>query len=763
MHRLSIGERGQMLAWDLIFGVIIFFIAFSLSIQLWETAYSDIRSGEEEYEMNWLAQTVSDQLVRTPGYPHDWNPSDVVVFGLVENSHATQNVESRILDPDKIMNLVTAFGNDYTGARNNLLGSSKFEMYIEIGCANRTDLGCLQGLRLDSVDKNVRCDNTVIPVSNKRTDSYIWFEAEEIWGNHRDQYCETKGCSNDNMSMIHGVEPERFKADGGTYQIWARTVESANENAMLTLDGAGHRLYRINYPGLVTWSWLGQQNISGHTFIGFSDTVEGDIVDAILLTTDRFYDPRFDNLESFGNPNIHGVCIAGAKDKGAHIMSSQKTAIVGQPVGALESFMGMQAINDKVVDIRVVIWEGEDIEPRHLADQTTTTTTLEDYDLICVDHGSEQELCVSFNQKWAELVNMRIVSADGKLICGDSNDIIVEWRGRHAGDENYFAFFVNGPQGLIGSCTSENPAEVGGQIYEYNMSCSFIPDANDISAPDGVHDLIVTVKDFGGWCNASDIRADDELRTRVGVESCLAYDVLGCDQYSGSIKLLCDNQYSKAVKAIHSVVLMGADPMQCGDSSRLLIRWEGTHGDAQQVQWAFILEDSPRVCLSGCTTVNETSEDGDMNYEMICEIDLDYDSDCRGNPYSIDDGEYTLSIVAESFDRNWCLNPASDTVEAVASTSVQVIGCEKPDTETVNFDYFIGDYGGQVTGAQLWTDITGAFEDSSASVSDPPVGHDENTAHTETIEDVPIGQCNEWNIWLSGVDDWLNITDNWVC
>ena len=47
MHRLSIGRRGQILTWDLIFGVIIFFLAFALSIQMWETAYSELRHTEE--------------------------------------------------------------------------------------------------------------------------------------------------------------------------------------------------------------------------------------------------------------------------------------------------------------------------------------------------------------------------------------------------------------------------------------------------------------------------------------------------------------------------------------------------------------------------------------------------------------------------------------------------------------------------------------------------------------------------------------------
>jgi|GEM_PF-1982784 len=759
MHRISLrGRRGQLLTWDLIFGIVIFFIALIMTIELWETSYLELRRAEDEYEMNWLVETVSEQLVRTPGDPYIWTADTVVAFGLVENTHTSKNVESRVLDADKVLNLISSFKENYTRVRNNILGSSKYEIYIEIGCTNKSDLTCLQGLSLDYVTDNVECNNKKIMVSNGRTDNYLWYEAEDLWFTLDDTYCFTKGCSGTNMSIIHNEETKKLKIDSGMYQIWVRTVESSNANAMLTVDGIEHQLYTIRYPGLVTWAWLGQQQLDGDTHIGFSGTQAGDTIDAILLTTDIFYDPRYDYSDNYGNPNNETVCIVGNFDEGANILSSKKTAIVGMPVGMLEVFEGMQTINDKVLDINVVLWKGEALVPRHMLGSGggTTTTTLSSYYVDCVDGGAEVENCISFNPQWIDIRNMSVNTADNKITCGQDNNVTVWWRGKHAGDDNYFAFFIDDETRLVGSCHS-NRLETGGQFFDYEMNCSFNPSPITIAAPDGPHDLIVTGEDFGGFCNASDSNADDEFAMQVDVESCASYTGQTCNPLIGGGKFGCSAS-SDTVTSIHSIEVTTA-PLVCGQPETIRVRWQGQHGsDDSQVQWAFLVEDAGYLCLSKCNTRNTTGENGDKFYELNCNFNMNNAQDCMGSPYTIENGNYTIYAVAESFNGQYCLNPLSPNVEAVDAYAVFVTNCGVAAvTETKTFGYYIGDYTPNPVSAFLYSDISGIW--APTAVDDGSVGSAEMTSHTETVSGIPEGACTRWNVYLNGPNVWLYPTD----
>ena len=57
--------KGQVFTGDLFFGILIFLIVLVITIDLWDTAYTELRRAEDAYEMNWIAETISDQLVQS--------------------------------------------------------------------------------------------------------------------------------------------------------------------------------------------------------------------------------------------------------------------------------------------------------------------------------------------------------------------------------------------------------------------------------------------------------------------------------------------------------------------------------------------------------------------------------------------------------------------------------------------------------------------------------------------------------------------------
>jgi len=84
--------------------------------------------------------------------------------------------------------------------------------------------------------------------------SYLWLEAEDLWGHQRDDVCE-KGCSGGNMSSLGGLVGDNkvtVKTVPGEYWIWARTRDT-NIITNIIIDGSPYQLFNKSYPGLVGW------------------------------------------------------------------------------------------------------------------------------------------------------------------------------------------------------------------------------------------------------------------------------------------------------------------------------------------------------------------------------------------------------------------------------------------------------------------------------------------------------------------------------
>lgn len=138
-------KKAQVWSLDFVASLVIFFMVFISVFFIW--SYTNIQNMEQRTfdDMQVLALTISDSLVRTKGVPENWNSSNVNVIGLAEGEN--------VLDPVKVSEFLSMGNNEYNLTKNILTG--KYDFFFSI-----TDLnGTLYG-KIGSKPT----DRTIVPV-----------------------------------------------------------------------------------------------------------------------------------------------------------------------------------------------------------------------------------------------------------------------------------------------------------------------------------------------------------------------------------------------------------------------------------------------------------------------------------------------------------------------------------------------------------------------------------------------------------------------
>jgi len=109
---------------DIAFSITMFLLIFVFVFFAISRVGEDYNTNKQIYEMNMLALSISDYLVRRPGIPAEWNRSNVEVIGLAR--------EENILDRGKV-NEMMSMGYDEL---KKALGTGNYEAYIELTYLN---------------------------------------------------------------------------------------------------------------------------------------------------------------------------------------------------------------------------------------------------------------------------------------------------------------------------------------------------------------------------------------------------------------------------------------------------------------------------------------------------------------------------------------------------------------------------------------------------------------------------------------------------
>ncbi|MFH0861366.1 MAG: hypothetical protein V1921_09210 [Candidatus Altiarchaeota archaeon] len=167
--------KAQIFTWDLIIASTFFIAVLFGLLTLWEGATTMIADSELKYELSRLATLNSEQLVRTPGYPVDWRPSDVVVFGLAESKDQIgfESYQDRLIDPDKFLYFVNKTYNEYDTVKGITLRSGEYDFFVDFRCKQDSSIECFEGLYAsDIISGTVTCANGMqLIITNHVTDA----------------------------------------------------------------------------------------------------------------------------------------------------------------------------------------------------------------------------------------------------------------------------------------------------------------------------------------------------------------------------------------------------------------------------------------------------------------------------------------------------------------------------------------------------------------------------------------------------------------
>ena len=152
-------KRGQISTYDIVVALFIFVLVFATMRGIW---ISNVQKAETEQEYNIMklkAMQAIESMVKTKGYPKNWDGSNVELLGLARK----QNV----LSESKVMQFAAM---DYSTAKDLLL-IANYDFNFSLHSAEPTDSVSV-GMPLDS-------NSTVISI--KRVVKYKGAEADVVF------------------------------------------------------------------------------------------------------------------------------------------------------------------------------------------------------------------------------------------------------------------------------------------------------------------------------------------------------------------------------------------------------------------------------------------------------------------------------------------------------------------------------------------------------------------------------------------------------
>lgn len=126
-------KKGQMFTGDLAVATMLFIATLTLVFLLWDNITEKINSAEQYKEMDTLATDITEQMLRTPGSPIDWNETNVYSIGLAD--------EDRVLNESKLLAFVGMY-NTTVRYRDNqfFMNLGPYDFFINFTYLNGTQL-----------------------------------------------------------------------------------------------------------------------------------------------------------------------------------------------------------------------------------------------------------------------------------------------------------------------------------------------------------------------------------------------------------------------------------------------------------------------------------------------------------------------------------------------------------------------------------------------------------------------------------------------
>jgi hypothetical protein len=148
--------RAQVWSFDFMASVIVFFVIIAILFFSWEYITFQNEDLITFNEMENNALSITDTLIRTPGFPEHWNETNVQIMGLAS--------EENVLNETKILMFVQM---DYDYAKR-ILGIPAYEFYFRISYLNGTQARANNTDLVIGLDPTLFLNSTmVVPIDRK--------------------------------------------------------------------------------------------------------------------------------------------------------------------------------------------------------------------------------------------------------------------------------------------------------------------------------------------------------------------------------------------------------------------------------------------------------------------------------------------------------------------------------------------------------------------------------------------------------------------
>jgi len=111
--------KAQANSVELLVGYFIFAMALTIAITLWTTTWDNVNKAEKLDDFETTATYIAEKLVRTPGYPENWTPDNVITIGLAN--------DPRILDNEKVEHFIDMMNDTHPSSKPSCNGISNYE------------------------------------------------------------------------------------------------------------------------------------------------------------------------------------------------------------------------------------------------------------------------------------------------------------------------------------------------------------------------------------------------------------------------------------------------------------------------------------------------------------------------------------------------------------------------------------------------------------------------------------------------------------
>jgi len=126
------GNRGQLFSGDIAVATVVFILALSLTFFLWNSTTDDINSAERLRDLQKMAASTTEQLLRTPGIPADWDTQwDLQGAGTRSGVPGIATVD-RVINATKAEAFVDLMNSTYYEDYKHLMGLGEFDFYMNV-------------------------------------------------------------------------------------------------------------------------------------------------------------------------------------------------------------------------------------------------------------------------------------------------------------------------------------------------------------------------------------------------------------------------------------------------------------------------------------------------------------------------------------------------------------------------------------------------------------------------------------------------------